>query len=356
MKKLFTLLVMVLLCAMVMAQVPQKFMYQAVVRNVNNTLVVNQNVSARISILQGSAAGAPMYVETHMVATNDNGLLTLEIGSGNVVSGSMDDINWEEGPFFLKSEIDPDGGVNYSIEGAQQLVSVPYALYAEEAGNGFSGNYNDLMDRPTNVSAFTNDAGYLTTATVQEAANIPTNVSAFTNDAGYITMDSIPEIPVVPTNVSAFTNDAGYITSEEIPAQPQGATVGDLLYWDGTAWVVVPAGQQGQQLVMDNGVPTWQNVPDNSLYYIRFEANGGTGSMNAQFFPNNVAQTVSSNTFVRNGYMFVGWNTAADGTGTSYAPDAVLTLTQNIILYAQWTTRVRVNLPEPCGQSNIQGE
>jgi len=219
MKRLFTtLFLLVLVCASVWAQAPQKMGYQAVVRNANNSLVTNQSVSARMSILQGSATGSAVYVETQMVTTNVNGLMTLSIGEGTVVSGTFSGIDWASGPYFLKSEIDPDGGVNYSIESVQQLLSVPYALYAKEAGNSFSGDYNDLTNTPviptvpTNVSAFTNDAGYITMDSIPAMPTVPTNVSAFTNDAGYITMDSISAIPTIPTNVSAFTNDAGYLT------------------------------------------------------------------------------------------------------------------------------------------------
>ena len=136
MKKILLFLsVLILSAAALFAQAPQKMSYQAVVRNANNTLVANQNVSARISILQGSVNGAPVYVEIHNATTNANGLLTLEVGGGNTVTGSMATIDWANGPFFLKSEIDPAGGVNYSVEGVQQFLSVPYALYAEHAGN-----------------------------------------------------------------------------------------------------------------------------------------------------------------------------------------------------------------------------
>ena len=201
MKKILTLLiVMMISVAALFAQSPEKFSYQAVVRNAGNALVTDHTVSARISVLQGGVNGAPVYVETHTATTNMNGLLTIEVGGGTVVSGSLETVNWAEGPFFLKSEIDPDGGINYSIEGTQQLLSVPYALYAKEAANSFSGDYNDLSNKP-------------------QIPTIPTNVSAFTNDAGYITNNDIPAIPTVPTNVSAFTNDAGYITSEAIPTQ-----------------------------------------------------------------------------------------------------------------------------------------
>ncbi len=223
MKKIFTLIIMVLCAIALFAQAPEKFTYQAVVRNASNSLVANQNVSVRISILQGSATGSAVYVETQTVTTNVNGLMTLSIGEGTEVSGTFSGIDWANGPYFLKSEIDPDGGVNYAIESVQQLLSVPYALYANTAGNGFSGDYNDLTNTPdiptvpTNVSAFTNDAGYITMDSIPAIPTVPTNVSAFTNDAGYITMDSVPAIP---TNVSTFVNDAGYITMDSIPAIP----------------------------------------------------------------------------------------------------------------------------------------
>ena len=134
-KHLLFLSALLLSVTALFAQAPQKMSYQAVVRNTSNTLVTNQSVSAKISILQGGVNGTPVYVETHFVTTNANGLLTLEVGNGTAVSGSMATVNWANGPFFLKSEIDPDGGINYSIEGTQQLLSVPYALYAEKAGN-----------------------------------------------------------------------------------------------------------------------------------------------------------------------------------------------------------------------------
>ena len=90
------------------AQAPEKFSYQAVVRNASNALVANTSVGVRV--LQGDANGNAMYVETHTAVTNANGLLTIEIGGGNVQQGSFAGINWADGPYFLKTETDPDGG------------------------------------------------------------------------------------------------------------------------------------------------------------------------------------------------------------------------------------------------------
>ena len=135
MKKLITMVIMVLSVAVAMAQAPEKFTYQAVVRNATNQLVTESPVGVRVSVLQGSAYGSVVFVETHTKTTNINGLLTIEIGDGSALQGNMAAINWGDGPYFLKTEIDPAGSTNYSITSTQQLLSVPYALYAAEAGN-----------------------------------------------------------------------------------------------------------------------------------------------------------------------------------------------------------------------------
>ncbi len=156
-----------------MAQAPNKFTYQAVVRNASNQLISNTLVGVRISILQNSATGSVVYSETQMLNTNTNGLITMNIGEGTAVYGSLSTINWGNGVYFLKSEIDPNGGSNYTVTSTQQLLSVPYALYANEAGNSFSGDYNDLSNLPqipqvpADVSAFNNDADYITSTDLQ---------------------------------------------------------------------------------------------------------------------------------------------------------------------------------------------
>ena len=126
MKKVLTFFaILVIAIAAAFAQAPQKMSYQAVVRDANNMLVTEQPVSVQVSILAGSPQGATVYVETHQVTTNANGLMTLEVGAGNVVAGEFASIPWGMGLFFLKTEVDPDGGTNYTIEGVQQLMSVP---------------------------------------------------------------------------------------------------------------------------------------------------------------------------------------------------------------------------------------
>lgn len=220
MKKISLISLFLLLICGMMAQAPEKFSYQAVVRDASNQLINSHAVGVRVSVLQGAASGNPVYVETHTVTTNANGLMTLEIGAGSVQQGTFTDIDWANGPYFLKTETDPNGGTNYSVTSSQQLLSVPYALFAKEASNAFSGDYNDLTNTPaiptvpTNVSAFTNDAGYLTNYTETD----PT-VPAWAKEANkptynYSEITNTPTIPTVPNNVSAFTNDAGYLIEE----------------------------------------------------------------------------------------------------------------------------------------------
>lgn len=118
----------------VSAQTPQKMSYQAVIRDASNQLVTNAVVGMRISILQTSVTGTVVYSETDEVTTNANGLATLEIGGVNPDIGNLEDINWANGPYYIKTETDPTGNnLNYTISGTTQLLSVPYAFLSEKA-------------------------------------------------------------------------------------------------------------------------------------------------------------------------------------------------------------------------------
>lgn len=117
-----------------LAQAPQKMSYQAVVRDAGGALVASSPVGVRISIVQGSATGSNVYVETQNISTNANGLMSMSIGSGTVVTGTMAGIDWSTGPYFMKTETDPTGGTTYTVSGTTEMMSVPFAMYAETAG------------------------------------------------------------------------------------------------------------------------------------------------------------------------------------------------------------------------------
>jgi hypothetical protein len=154
MKKLLTITA-ILLCNYLIAQVPQALNYQAVARTADGVIIPTQNIGVRFSILDGSVTGTTLYSETHTVITNSYGLFTLSIGKGIPVTSTFASINWASGiDKFLKVEIAPAGGSNYQLQGTTQLLSVPYALYAEKTrllagnntinitnGNTITGNY-----------------------------------------------------------------------------------------------------------------------------------------------------------------------------------------------------------------------
>ena len=117
------------------AQVPQKMSYQSVIRNSEGNLVVNTAIGIQISILKDTPTGQAVYTETMTNTTNENGLLSIEIGGGTPVLGNFSQIDWSSGTYFVKTETDPTGGTNYTIVGTVQLLSVPYALYAGSSKN-----------------------------------------------------------------------------------------------------------------------------------------------------------------------------------------------------------------------------
>lgn len=138
MKRIFTLFAALFMAAGAFAQAPEKMSYQAVVRNGSNNLVTSSAVGMQISIVQGSANGTPVYVETQTPTTNANGLVSFEIGTGTT-SDNFSLIDWANGPYFIKTETDPAGGTNYSIMGTSQLLSVPFAMYAKTSGSATPG-------------------------------------------------------------------------------------------------------------------------------------------------------------------------------------------------------------------------
>ena len=304
-KRLLLLFATIILHLSLLAQAPHMFSYQAVVRNAQGALVSNSDVRVRISILQGSEEGPAVYTEQKVVRTNQNGLFTLNIGEG---SDDLVSVNWQRGPYYIRTEVDPNGGMNFSLRTVQQMMSVPYALHAysvdtviasyDESDPVFSAwnkDYNDLTNRPniptvpTNVSAFTNDAGYLTTFTESQVLSIsndtlyltggsfvklPAGFSGNYNDltnrpdlfsGDYNDLTNRPEIPTVPTNVSAFTNDAGYLTTF---TESQVLTISnDTLYLTGGSFVKLPAGFSGSynDLTDKPNIPT---VPDSISAFV----------------------------------------------------------------------------------------
>jgi len=130
------------------AQAPKAFNYQAVVRDNDGKALINEDLSFRVRLLEGLLTETEVYAETHDVRTNKFGLVNLKIGDGTVESGSMDDLDWANNTYIIQIEIADLGSTDFQILGKSQLVAVPYAFYADRAGNVFSGDYNDLVNSP----------------------------------------------------------------------------------------------------------------------------------------------------------------------------------------------------------------
>ena len=289
MKRITTVVaIMVLAVAVAMAQAPEKFSYQAVVRNASNALVTNAPVGVRVSILQGSATGNAVYVETQTATTNANGLLTLEIGGGIVQQGSFADIDWANGTYFLKTETDPAGGSSYSVISTQQLLSVPYALYSKEAGNGFSGDYNDLTNKPTiptvptNVSAFNNDSYYITEAQLNALlAALNNTIDSLRNRIEDLESNSPTHSVGLPTVITTIISN---ITGSTAQCGGDITTYGGSSITErGVCWSISPLPTVSENHTSDGaGIGTFVSylygLQPGVTYYVRAYATNSTGT------------------------------------------------------------------------------
>ena len=178
-KKIITICAALIITVSIWAQSPQKMSYQAVIRNNSGALVSSSTVGMRISIIQSTIFGVSVYVETHTISTNANGLVSLQIGAGTPISGTFASIDWSNGPYFIKTETDPTGGTTYSITGTSELLSVPYALNSADnkwtstgtnISNNNTGNVGIGISAP-NPTAY----GYSGTNKVLEISNTVSN-------------------------------------------------------------------------------------------------------------------------------------------------------------------------------------
>ena len=223
MKNIILFLTGLIICSAALAQVPQGITNQGVVRDSNNQVIVNSPISKRVSILQGSVTGNAVYVETHILTTNAYGLITYIIGDGDVVEGVFAEIDWSEGPYFLKTETDPTGGTNYAISGVTQFLSVPYALHS------------------TTAEAIIGD--------VEETDPLFTASPA----SGIQSQDIL--------NWDEAFSWGDHAEAEYITEVYEGVLPGEMKYWDGSQWLPIdPPEGDDQVLSFKDGVPTWQAI------------------------------------------------------------------------------------------------
>lgn len=221
MKQLFTFLAIVILSINISAQAPQKLSYQAVIRNGSNALVSNSTVGMKTTILQGSASGTPVYVETQTLSTNANGLVSVSIGTGTVVSGSFATIDWSNGPFFIKTETDPAGGISYSITGTTELLSVPYALYAGNVvnyigGSGISISGSTISSTAPRIVAGTSSGGFAPTILNGSGFSVTRTSSgtySVTFTSAFTSVPTVVASPYNSNNIQIWLNEVVKISN-----------------------------------------------------------------------------------------------------------------------------------------------
>ncbi len=295
MNKPIAFLSLLLIAVLVTAQTPNRMSYQSVIRDTDNNLVANQEVGMQISILQGAADGTAVYVERHFPETNANGLVSLEIGGGTIVSGSFEEIDWGADMYFIKTETDLQGGASYTIAGVSQVLSVPYALHAKTAETATEG-----LEETDPVFMASPAAGI-------EAMHLDNWDKAFSwgdHEGLYRPEDWTPDW-------------------EDMPG---GNHPGDMRYWDGTSWLSIEPGEQGQTLTWCNGVPQWGPCLDNDLYDLVLHVDpdqGGTSTGGGAYAEDTQVNIVAS---ANPGWVFTGWTGDTDYLDNVASSNATVTM------------------------------
>lgn len=227
MKTFTSILLLVAATFIASAQTPQKFNYQGVARNSAGNVIPNQNIGLQVTIHHSSPTGITVMQETHVTTTNDFGLFNLVIGDGTPTFADMSAISWAGGVYYIEIGLDAAGGSNYQSMGTSQLLSVPYALYAETAANpgpvgpigpqgpvgpagpAGSANASGTLNR---ISKFTPDGSSLGNSIITENNNL-ISVGGYPNwdklevADGNATNDVLDLLGLVRTNSTAGGGD-----------------------------------------------------------------------------------------------------------------------------------------------------
>jgi hypothetical protein len=205
-----------------MAQSPESLNYQAVVRDTDGAIRANQVTSVDFNIRQGAADGTIVYSEMHDPTTNEFGLVNVKVGGGTAATGSFAAINWGAGPYFLEVLL------NDVSAGTQEFSSVPFSLYAKNAGSATTAE--------NATSAIT--AGSANTAAT---ADFATAAGTANDDNDRSPTNEIQTLSINDRTISL--SDGGTVTLPE-----------NVELWDSRSYAISPADNRSVGIDLGAGV------------------------------------------------------------------------------------------------------
>ncbi|MBI1287991.1 MAG: hypothetical protein GC178_10465 [Flavobacteriales bacterium] len=311
------------------AQSPEMFNYQGVARDNGGNVLANQNIGLQMDIRQTTSTGTVVYSETHTTTTNALGIFNIKLGNGTPVTGTIGAIDWSAGPYFVEVGMDATGGTNYQSMGVSQLLSVPYALYAENSGGGSQGptgptgpagaNGNDGADGVTGATGPTGPAG----ANGNDGADGVTGATGPTGSAGtYIAGDNIS---ISNDTISAtFLSDTMNIISDadnDTKIQVEESTDEDMIRFDmaGTEYFVMNGPRfevlnSGASVFIGSGAGASDDLSNNQNVFIGNNSgtNNTSGSPNTAVGTGTLLSNTTGSFNVALGYQALYHNTTAN--------------------------------------------
>ena len=365
------------------AQAPQKINFQSILRNSSGEVIGNSSVSLKISILSGSINGSSVYSETYAKTTDASGLISLQIGNGTVVSGIFANIDWGGISHFIKLEADFSGGSNYVVLGTQELMSVPYALYASKTDTSALNltsrlatklNATDTVSLSNRINAYNANSGSFDTSllnltsrfstklnitdtaslsnridlklTKTDTASLSNRIDLKLTKTDTASLSNRIDLKLTKTDTSSLSNRIDLKLTKTDTASlsnridtklnrsdfPTGTNTGNILYWNGTTWVNLAPGQPGQVISMSfTGIPSWSGaayatLTTSSVSSIASTSVSGGGNISsdggATISARGLVYSTSTNPTLSNTVFMIGSGTGIfSGTLTGLTPN-----------------------------------
>lgn len=267
-RTVYLIYMLVLITVGTFAQAPQLINYQGVARNSGGNILQGQTIGLELTVRSGSINGSIEYQEIHTPTTNQFGLFNIQIGGGTPVTGNFGGIDWGSNSHYLQVKMDPNGGTSYTVNETSQLISVPYALYAESSGsNSVNGSTNYVAKFTPNGSTLGNSSIFDNGTSVGIGTTNPDDkldVSGNTQVSGYLkvgnpsTPSSWASYSAIPLYKLSYLSGAEGWSQASTCGSPSGwwintsGTNSGMIYfdnvgsyhrsWESSPWIWVPTG------------------------------------------------------------------------------------------------------------------